>query len=101
MVYFLSITTFPGEKSEEVGKCLPKLPKLPEFVKPPQIFVSLSSENGEIKAYALYEVEDDKSHEGFIAISKRLTGYFGVEGVKYKLEKLMTVREALALLGLG
>ena len=36
MVNFLTVITFPGEKSEEIGKLLPKLPKLPEFVKPPK-----------------------------------------------------------------
>jgi len=101
MVYYLTVTTFPGDKSEEVGKALPKLPKLPDFVKPPQLFITLSSDNGEIKAYGLYEVDDDKAHEGYVAISKRITGYFGIEGMKYKIEQLMTVKEALALLGLG
>ena len=101
MVYFLTTTTFPGEKSSEIGKLLPKLPKLPDFVKPPQLFITVSSDNGEIKAYGLYEVEDNKSHEGYVAIAKRLTGYFEVEGISYKIEPLMSVREALSLLGLG
>ena len=101
MVYFMSVASFPGEQAEKAGKALPNLPKLPDFVKPPQIFVTLSNDNGEVKAYGLYEVDDDKAHEGLVAISKRLTGYFGVEGMKYKIEPLMTVREALALLGLG
>jgi hypothetical protein len=101
MVTYLSVITFPGEKSEEAGKALPKLPKLPDFVKPPQIYVTLSNDNGKIKAYGIYEVDDNKAHEGLVAISKRLTGYFGIEGMEYKIEPLMTVREALSLLGLG
>ena len=101
MVHFMSIITFPGDKSEEAGKALPNLPKLPDYVKPPQIFVTISNDTGEIKAYGLYEVDDDKAHEGYVAISKRFTGYFGIEGLKFKLEPLMSVREALALLGLG
>ena len=97
----MTITSFPGEKSEEIGKLLPKLPKLPDYVKAPQLFVNVSSDTGRIKAYGLYEVEDDKSHEGYVAIAKRLTGYFGVDGVSYKIEPLMNIREALTLLGLG
>ena len=50
MVTYLSIITFPGEKSEAAGKALPNLPKLPDFVKPPQIYVTLSNDNGKIKA---------------------------------------------------
>ena len=101
MVFFLSIVTFPGEKSEEIGKALPKLPKVPDFVKILHLLVTVSDDKGEVKGYGLYEVDDDKAHEGYVAISKRLTGYFGVEGVKFKIEHLMTTREALALLGLG
>jgi hypothetical protein len=56
MVNFLTIITFPGEKSEEIGKLLPKLPKLPDFVKPPQIFTTISNDIGEVKAYGLYEI---------------------------------------------
>jgi len=101
MVYFLTVTTFPGEKSKEIGKILPKLPKLPDFVKAPQIFTTVSNDNGEIKAYGLYEVDDNKSHEGYVAIAKRLTGYFEIDGLSYKIEPLMTLKEALGLLGLG
>ena len=101
MVHFLTITSFPGEKAEEVGKILPKLPKLPDYVKPPQLFATVSNDNGQIKAYGIYEVDDDKSHEGYVAIAKRLTGYFEIEGMHYKIEPLMSVREALSLLGLG
>jgi len=101
MVNFLTITTFPGEKAEEIGKILPKLPKLPEFVKPPQLFTTVSNDDGKIKAYGIYEVEDDKSHEGYVAIAKRLTGYFEVEGLSYKIEPLMNIKESLNLLGLG
>jgi len=101
MVNFLTVTTFPGEKAEEIGKILPKLPKLPEFVKPPQLFTTVSNDDGKIKAYGIYEVEDDKSHEGYVAIAKRLTGYFEVEGLSYKIEPLMSIKESLNLLGLG
>ena len=101
MVNFLTIITFPGEKSKEIGKIIPKLPKLPEFVKPPQVFTTVSNDNGKIKGYGIYEVEDNKSHEGYVAIAKRMTGYFEVEGVEYKIEPLMTIKEALTLLGLG
>jgi len=101
MVYFLTTTYFPGEKAEQIGKALPKLPKLPNYVKAPQIFATVSNDNGQIKAYGIYEVDDNKSHEGYVAIAKRLTGYFEVEGVQYKIEPLMTLKEALAIIGLG
>lgn len=98
MTYFLATSTFPPHKAAEIGKAFPNLPKLPDFIKTLFIFVVPSSD---IKTYSLYEVPDDKAHEGYIAITKRITGYFEIEGFKFIVEPLLTVKEALALLGLG
>ena len=98
MAYFIGIVSFPPSKSVEIGKALPNLPKLPPFVKQINIFVS---SGGEIVAYGLYECDDDKAHEGMIAITKRYTGYFNVEGFKFEVKPVMTVREALPLIGLA
>ncbi len=98
MTYFLVTSTFPPHKAAEIGKAFPNLPKLPDFVK--QLFIFVAS-SGDIKSYSLYEVPDDKAHEGYVAIGKRITGYFGIEGFKYLVEPLLTVKEALALIGLG
>ena len=54
----------------------------------------------EVKNYVLYEVKDEKSHEGLIAIANRFTGYFYIEGTRFKIEHLLTTREALPLIGL-
>jgi len=91
---------FPTEKSEEVGKKLTSgtLPKLPDFVKQLYIFVATA---GEIKTYTLYEVPDEKMHEGIIAISTRYAGYFGIDGFKYTVEPVLTAKEALPMIGLG
>ena len=98
MTYFLATATFPPHKATEIGKAFQGLPKLPDFVKTLFIFIVPSSD---IKGYALYEVPDDKAHEGYVAITKRSTGYFGIEGYKFIVEPLLTAKEALALIGLG
>ena len=98
MAYFLTTSSFPPHKATEMGKAFQNLPKLPDFVKRLFIFIVPSSD---IKGYALYEVPDDKAHEGYVAITKRITGYFGIEGYKFTLEPLLTTKEALALIGLG
>ena len=97
MVFFMVTTTFPPDKAVEVGKTLTsvKLAKLPEFVKRVNIF--LVSE-GDIKAYALYECENEKAHEGYKALVERYTGYFEIAGFKYKVEHLLSIDEALPLL---
>lgn len=101
MALFMSVSVFPAHRSTEIGKTLPKLPKLPDFVKQKDIYVTATNDNGEIKAYGLYECPDDKAHEGLIGITKRLTGYFVVEDFKFKIEPLFTLREALPLIGLA
>jgi len=98
MTYFLGTSTFPPHKATEVGKAFPNLPKLPDFVKQLFVFIVPSSD---IKGYGLFEVPDDKAHEGYVAITKRYTGYFGIEGYKFTVEPLLTAKEALALIGLG
>lgn len=100
MAFFMVTFTYPPSKAEEVGQAFVSktAPELPDFVNRIQIFVVLDKE---LKAYSIYEVEDAKSHEGFVAITKRFTGYFNVEGSRFKIEPLLTVDEALPLIGLG
>lgn len=100
LALFMSVGSYPAHKATELGKILPKLSKLPDFIKQKDLYITASNDNGEIKAYGLYECPDDKAHEAFIGITKRLTGYFVVEGFKFKIEPLLTVKEALPLIGL-
>ena len=44
---------------------------------------------------------DDKLLEGLKSIGTRYAGYRDIEGFKYKMEHLMTVQEALPMIGLG
>jgi hypothetical protein len=92
--------TYPPDKALEVGQAFTsgKVPELPEFVKRTQIFVVMDVE---LKTYSIYEVEDARSHEGLVAITKRFTGYFNIQGSRFKIEPLLTVEEALPLIGLG
>jgi hypothetical protein len=97
----MTVASYPAHNSIELGKILPKLSNLPDFVEQKDLYMTASNDNGEIKTYGLYECPDDKVYEGFIGITKRLTSYFVVEGFKFKIEPLLTVREALPLLGLA
>ena len=92
--------TYPPEKAKEVGEAFlsGKAPKLPDFVTQEKVFVVLDTE---IKNYVIYEVENEKTHEGLIAITNRFTGYFDIKGSRFKIEHLLTTREALPLIGLS
>ena len=99
MTSYLVTFTYPPNKAKEVGQAFlsGKAPKLPDFVTQEKVFVVLDDE---IKNYVLYEVKDEKAHEGLIAIANRFTGYFYIEGTRFKIEHLLTTREALPLIGL-
>ena len=100
MAFYLVIFTYPPSKAKEVGEVFisGKAPELPDYVKRTQIFVVMDVE---LKTYAIYKVPDEKSHEGLVAITKRFTGYFDIEGSRFKIEPLLTVKEALPLIGLS
>ena len=90
---------YPLEDAEEIGKLFVsgKLAELPDFVKRVNLLVAA---DGEVKVYSLYEIQDDKVPEGFIAITKRLAGYRVTKGVRYKIEPVLEAKDALALIGL-
>jgi hypothetical protein len=98
MGFVMVSSHFPPSQSKEIGQVFGKLPKLPEYVKIVQILVTQSED---IQVYSLYEVEEDKFYDGIKAIGQRYVPYHAVEGFKYKIETCLTVREALALIGLG
>ena len=100
MVFFLCTSVFPTESAKDIGQKFTSgtLPKLPDFVKQHHIFVNTKVD---IIVYALYEAPDDKMHEAFVALGNRYAGYFGIAGYKYTVESLLTVKEALPMIGLG
>ena len=100
MAFIMVTSTFPPYKSEEVGKLFTSnsLPKTADFVKRINIFVLA---DGITKIYALYEVPNEKLFDGMVSIATRYAGYRAVEGFEYKIENLLTITEALPMVGLG
>ncbi|MBD3197324.1 MAG: hypothetical protein GF317_19875 [Candidatus Lokiarchaeota archaeon] len=99
MAFFMVTFTYPATSSKEVGETFlsGNTPKLPEFVKQEKVFVVLDKK---VKNYVIYEVEDEKAHDALMAIATRFTGYFNIKDSQFKIEHLMTTREALPLIGL-
>ena len=99
MAFFMVTFTYPPNKVKEIGQTFlsKKNIKLPEYIKQVNVFVVMDCD---IKSYIIYEVENDKTHEAFIAIANRFTEYFCIEGSKFKIEPLLTTQEALNLIGL-
>ncbi len=100
MAYFLlMLKTSPNEvtKSGEIF-ATGKLPKLPDFVKRVNTFIAVDDI---ILSFSIYEVPDERMFDGYKALSERLTGYFDVPGIEFKLYPLLEVKDALRLVGLA
>ena len=100
MTFVMVTAIYPLHQAEKLGKAFVggKVPETADFVNRINIFVVADFD---VKIYTLYEMPDDKLHEGLKSIGARYAGYRDIEGFKYKIETLMTVQEALPMIGLG
>ena len=104
MVHIIVTSSYPGHRADEIGQMFvgQKVPEVADFVKRIDIWVStVGTAEREYKIYALYEAPDDKLYEALKSIATRYAGYRGVEGFRYQIETLLTVQEALPMIGLG
>ena len=97
---FLLTMTWPTKSSGEVGKvAVENLAKAsPPHVKRLGLYLTPGGDG--MKAYVLYEIEKGHIDEGFKEVTKRHVPYFSVEGWRYTIEPLLSVEEALPLVGL-
>jgi hypothetical protein len=100
VVDYLATIRYPAKVAKEFGKKFLELSKSksPDWFKVKLVYVTV---DGKLKGYAIYEVDDDKVLKAEAEISKRLSIYFDLDGFEYKIERLLTPREALPIIGLG
>jgi len=93
-------TTYPTKSAVQVGKVAVKVlaEAPPPYVKRLGPYVAAGGDG--IKGYTLYEIERGHVEEGIKEVTKRMVPFFSIEGYKYTLETLLTVEEALPLVGL-
>jgi len=99
-ILFMLTMTWPTKSSGEVGKvAVENLAKAsPPHVKRPGLYLTPGGDG--MKAYVLYEIEKGHIDEGFKEVTKRHVPYFSIEGWRYTIEPLLSVEEALPLVGL-
>ena len=99
-MFFMVTQTYPTKSVAEVGKVgmelLAKAP--PPYVKRLGVYIAAGGDG--MKTYILYEIEKGQVEEGIKELNKRYVAYFNIEGWKFTIEPLMSVEEALPLLGL-
>jgi len=100
MVKILVSGKFPPYKTEEgIKAALSKnKPAYPDFIKKVESWGTLP-EDGEYKAYAVYECPNDKLYDGIKAIIKRYHFYVTeVEEYEYSMEILYPEAEVMQIL---
>jgi len=99
---FLQIATFPPDKGPEIGMQGLKAMEtpVPLYVKILGRWVTCAGQLGS-KFYSLYEVEKGKVEEGFKWIQQSSIPFESIEGMRFNLEILTPVEEAMAMAGLG
>ena len=94
---------FPPHKGEEIAKKFMTVSqsdlakKGPKYVKQVNGFNVLEKN---VKSYSLWKINDDKVPDGLRYIYKIVAQYLSIEGVKARIEPLMTMQDALALYGI-
>jgi hypothetical protein len=92
---------YPIDKAAEVTRVFVKsaIKKLPPFLKALGIYLG-PSEKG-IKAYSIYEVEDEKMADGLRELTKIMAAYSQVQGYKWWIEPVVKSRDAMTLMGVS
>jgi hypothetical protein len=96
----ISLTSYPTESVNEIGKRFMELPPLADYItmKGPYI----SSDVGEsIKGITIYEFDESRYAEAMNYLGERVATLFGVPGFTYSLKHWLEVQDALKMIGLG
>ena len=92
--------TYPLKSAVEIGKKALEALKnpLPDYINRGQIYALYGGKG--IKTYTMYEIEKGREDEGIKEITQRYTAYFDVEGFEITSEVVLTIEEAMPMLGL-
>jgi len=99
-MFFMMTETYPTKSIAEAGKvaveAYTKAP--PPHVKTLGLYIAPGGDG--VKSYALYEIEKGHVDEGYKGLLKVYVPFFNIEGWKFAVEPVLSVEEALPLVGL-
>ncbi len=90
---------FPVGASKEASKAWTTSPTFPIFMKRLGDFNVVNAEEG-LKTYHLLELDQGKVDEGITELRKVLNHFSKIEGYRWRLEILTTVKDTMLLFGL-
>ncbi len=100
-MHVIHIVTYPLKATVEVSKLFVEGLKddpLPEYVKMLGLYVEYGGKG--ITTYDIYEIEKGHEDEGTKALAKDQIKYYDVEGYEITSKTVLTVEDALPLLGM-
>lgn len=89
----------PFNKIEDVAKITSKITKLPPYIKKWQILSTAGGKKGG-KSYGIIYVDDNNIAEAGLYIAKVMSLYYDIEGFAWKMEPVMSQRDAVKIPGI-
>ena len=100
-MFLVTTVVYPPDKSiiaaEKFIEVTAK--ELPPFLKRLQVLGDSRMDKG-MKVLSIYETEDARIKESIIELTKMFAQFNGIEGFRYEIEPMLTVKEALCVLGM-
>ena len=100
-MFIMTTVIYPPDKAVKMAKKFIEATAkpLPPFIKRLHILSNVRVDVG-MKIHGIYEVDDAKIKEGIIELGKYFMQFNDIEGCKYEIEPMLTVQEAMPLLGI-
>ena len=96
----ISLTSYPTESAEEIGKRFLGMPALPDYITMKGPYINSFIDDG-INGITIYEFDDSRYGEVYQILADRVATLFGVPGFTYSLHHWLEAKDALKLVGLG
>jgi hypothetical protein len=100
-MFLVTTVIYPPDKSIVAAEKFIEVTarELPPFLKRLQVLGDSRMDKG-MKVLSIYEAEDSRIKESIIELTKIYVQFNNIEGFRYEIEPMLTVKEALAVLGM-
>ena len=100
-MFLVTTVIYPPDKSIVAAEKFIEVTakELPPFLKRLQVLGDYRMDKG-MKVLSIYEADDARIKESIIELTKMYMQFNGIEGFRYEIEPMLTVKESLAVLGM-
>ena len=100
-MFLVTTVIYPTDKSIVAAEKFIEVTakELPPFLKRLQVLGDSRMDKG-MKVLSIYEADDARIKESIIELTKMYVQFNGIEGFRYEIEPMLTVKESLAVLGM-